>query len=115
MKLFTQPCLIKKNTAKIRERLEELGYTRANMVSGDPNYDNDKEPWIFTAYDIYVCLDKEYYKEMISIINTNEYFQVIPEISKNILECGKNESKFFENASKYNEIDMQSILKKDLE
>ena len=80
MKLFTQPCLIKKNTTKIRKHLEDLGYTRAKLLSDEPEYNNDKEPWIVAVYDIYVCLDKDYYPIMVEKIESNEVFKNITEL-----------------------------------
>lgn len=105
MKLFTQPCLIKKNTSKLRKRLEDLGYMRAKLLSDEPEYNNDKEPWIVAVYDIYVCLDKDYYPIMVEKIESNETFQNIPELSKDILDCKKDEKMFLENAEKFIEFD----------
>ena len=105
MKLFTQPCLIKKNTAKLRKQLEDLGYTRTKLLSIESEYDNDKEPWIFAAYDMYVCLDEHYYNTMLDSIDNNEMFQSIEEISKDVLDCKKNENMFMENVKKSIEFD----------
>lgn len=107
--MFVQPCLIKKNTAKLRKQLETIGYKRAMLNSIEPNYNNDKEPWILCAYDIYVCLDKDYYEEMIDELASNSFLQMIPELSKTILDCKKDEKSFIENASKSVDINIPDI------
>lgn len=94
--MYIQPCLIKKNTAKLRKQLEGFGYVRAKLSSDDPNYDNDKEPWILCLYDVYICLDKEYYKEMVD--DLEKYKDMIPEISTEVIDCKKNEKLFLEKA-----------------
>lgn len=98
--MYIQPCLIKKNTSKLRKTLEKFGYKRAKLTSIDPNYDNDKEPWIICAYDIYVCVDKEAFEDMKSELLGNEFLANIPELSKEFIDCKKDEKLFLENACK---------------
>lgn len=105
--MFIQPCLIKKNTVKLRKQLEEIGYKRAKLSSINPDYNNDREPWILCAYDIYVCLDKEYYNEMLNDITSNPFIQSISEISKNVIDCKKDEQLFLETARQEVDIDIQ--------
>lgn len=100
--MFVQPCLIKKNTSKLRKKLEEIGYQRAKLKSDDPAYNNDKEPWILCMYDMYICLDSSYLEEISEEIKLNPMLEMdeFKHLSNEVIDCKKDEALFLETASK---------------
>lgn len=98
--MFVQPCIIKKNNKKLRATLEKIGYNRVALKSDDPNYNNDKEPWIVCAYNIYVCLDKVFLNEFSEMIKSFLNDDECKYLSHDIIDCGKDDNLFLETAKK---------------
>lgn len=68
--LFSQPCLIKKNTKFLRKQLESIGYKYAPIVSRLQSYNNLKEPWIVCAYNMYTCCGEDFLDNFIDILKS---------------------------------------------
>lgn len=85
--MFTTPCIIRKNTTELRQKLEDLGYT--NCIIEDEKY-------LFTSHGIFDCISScTAYEDM---------------VRNGLVDCGDNELLFIALASMRDDTDNDQLF-----
>lgn len=85
--MFTTPCIIRKNTPELRQKLEDLGYT--NCIIEDEKY-------LFTSHGIFDCISScTAYEDM---------------VRNGLVDCGDNELLFIALAAIRDDTDKDQLF-----
>ena len=85
--MFTTPCIIRKNTPELRQKLEKLGYT--NCIIEDEKY-------LFTRHGIFDCISScTAYEDM---------------VRNGLVDCGDNEFLFIALAAMRDDTDKDQLF-----
>lgn len=85
--MFTTPCIIRKNTPELRQKLEKLGYT--NCIIEDEKY-------LFTSHGIFDCISScTAYEDM---------------VRNGLVDCGDNELLFLALAAMRDDTDNDQLF-----
>lgn len=85
--MFTTPCIIRKNTPELRQKLEKLGYT--NCIIEDEKY-------LFTSHGIFDCISScTAYEDM---------------VRNGLVDCGDNELLFLALAAMRDDTDKDQLF-----
>lgn len=85
--MFTTPCIIRKNTPELRQKLEKLGYT--NCIIEDEKY-------LFTSHGIFDCISScTAYEDM---------------VRNSLVDCGDNELLFLALAAMRDDTDKDQLF-----
>lgn len=85
--MFTTPCIIRKNTPELRQKLEKLGYT--NCIIEDDKY-------LFTSHGIFDCISScTAYEDM---------------VRNGLVDCGDNELLFLALAAMRDDTDNDQLF-----
>lgn len=90
--MFTTPCIIRKNTPELRQKLEKLGYTNCII---------EEEKYLFTSHGIFDCISScTAYEDM---------------VRNGLVDCGDNEQLFLALAAMRDDTDKDQYFVHDEE